>query len=91
VRAHPAIAYTLSRLLLFGAATAVLYLFGARGLLLVALAALASGLTSFVLLSRQRDAMSAAVSERLRRTRERMDAFAAAEDVDDDEPDPPGR
>jgi Protein of unknown function (DUF4229) len=84
VRVHPAVAYTVSRLLLFGAAMAVLYLIGARGLLLVALAALASGLVSFVLLSRQRDAMSAAVADRIRRTRERMDALAAAEDVDEE-------
>jgi hypothetical protein len=83
VRLHPAIAYSVSRILLFVVALWLLYLFGARGLLLIALAALASGLISFVLLSRQRDAMSAAVSERLRRVKERIDASAAAEDIDD--------
>jgi hypothetical protein len=90
MRVHPAIAYTVSRLLLFGATLGVLYLIGARGLLLIALAALASGLVSFVLLSRQRDAMSAVVAERIRRTKERMDALAASEDVDDESP-PDGR
>jgi hypothetical protein len=86
VKAHPAVAYTLSRIALFIVALWVLYLVGARGLLLVALAALASGLISYVVLSRQRDAMSAAVSDRVRRMRERMDASAAAEDVDEDLP-----
>jgi Protein of unknown function (DUF4229) len=86
VKAHPAVAYTLSRIALFVVALWVLYLLGARGLLLVALAALASGLISYVVLSRQRDAMSAAVSDRVRRMRERMDASAAAEDVDEDLP-----
>jgi Protein of unknown function (DUF4229) len=86
VKAHPAVAYTLSRIVLFVVALWVLYLLGARGLLLVALAALASGLISFVVLSRQRDAMSAAVSDRVRRLKERMDASTAAEDVDEDLP-----
>jgi hypothetical protein len=86
VKAHPAVAYTLSRIVLFVVALWVLYLLGARGLLLVALAALASGLISFVVLSRQRDAMSAAVSDRVRRMKERMDASTAAEDVDEDLP-----
>lgn len=86
VRAHPAVAYTLSRVVLFVVALWVLYLLGARGLLLIALAVLVSGLLSYVLLSRQRDAMSAAVSDRVRRMRERIDASAAAEDVDEDLP-----
>ena len=88
MKAHPAVAYTLSRITLFVVALCVLYLLGARGLLLVALAALASGLISFVVLSRQRDAMSGAVSDRVCRMRERMDASAAAEDVDGDLPRP---
>ena len=86
VKAHPAVAYTLSRIVLFVVALWVFYLLGARQVLLVALAALASGLISFVVLSRQRDAMSTAVSDRVRRVRERLDASAAAEDVDDDLP-----
>jgi Mn2+/Fe2+ NRAMP family transporter len=88
VKAHPAVAYTLSRITLFVVALWVFYLLGARGLLLIALAALASGLISFVVLSRQRDAMSAAVSDRVRRMKERLDASAAAEDVDEDLPRP---
>jgi Protein of unknown function (DUF4229) len=45
--------YTLSRLALFAATAGVLYLVGARGFLLLALAILISGVVSFVLLSRQ--------------------------------------
>lgn len=76
------LAYTTARILLFVAATVLIYLAGARGLLLLALALLVSGLISFVLLSRQRDAMSGALSNRLRRVRERIDKGAAAEDDD---------
>ena len=43
----------------------LLYLAGARGLLLLALAFVVSGIASFVLLSRQRDIMSGALLARL--------------------------
>lgn len=76
------LAYTTARILLFVAATGLLYLAGARGLLLLALALLVSGLISFVVLSRQRDAMSGALVNRLRRARQRIDEGAAAEDDD---------
>jgi hypothetical protein len=59
---HPVLTYTVLRLLLFLVALAVLFLLGARGLLLVALAVLLSGLVSLRLLSRQRDAMSVALT-----------------------------
>ena len=84
------LAYTTARLLLFVAATGLLYLAGARGLLLLGLALLISGIASYVLLSRQRDRMSGALSNRLSGTRGRVSEFrrrlddgAAAEDVDD--------
>ena len=86
------LAYTTARLLLFIAATGLLYLAGARGLLLLGLALLASGVASYVLLSRQRDRMSGALSTRVSGTRgrisefrRRLDAGTAVEDVDDDE------
>jgi Protein of unknown function (DUF4229) len=89
------LAYTTARLLLFVAATGLLFLAGARGLLLLGLALLVSGIASYVLLSRQRDRMSGALSARLSGTRRRvtefrrrLDAGAQAEDVDDDEPSP---
>ena len=82
--------YTLSRLALFAATFGVLYLLGARGLLAIALAVLISGLISFVLLSRQRDALSGSVIGVVRRTRERTREFSARLDegaaAEDDDP-----
>jgi Mn2+/Fe2+ NRAMP family transporter len=84
-----AVAYTSARIVLFIAALAVLYLIGARGLILLALALLASGLVSYVVLSRARDRMSASLSGRLGGMRsrvkefgQRLDEGAQAEDQD---------
>ncbi len=66
-----ALAYTSARFVLFLIALVLLYLAGARGLLLAALALLVSGIASFVLLSRQRDVMSGALTNRLRGVRTR--------------------
>jgi Mn2+/Fe2+ NRAMP family transporter len=66
-------AYTAARAALFAATAGVLYLLGARGLLLLALAVLLSGLVSFVLLSRQRDSMSSAVMSAARSGRRRLE------------------
>ena len=55
----------------------LLYLVGARGLLLLALAFLVSGIASFVLLSRQRDVMSRALMGRLGGGRRRASEFRA--------------
>ena len=76
------LAYTSARILLFIAATGVLYLVGARGLLLLGLAVVVSGIISFVVLSKQRDAMSTALTGRIRGFRGRLDAGARAEDDD---------
>jgi Mn2+/Fe2+ NRAMP family transporter len=79
------IAYTTARILLFIAATGLLYLVGARGLLLLGLALLISGIASYVLLSRQRDAMSGAIAARLQGLRglgHRLDAGTRSEDDD---------
>jgi Mn2+/Fe2+ NRAMP family transporter len=80
-----AIAYTSARILLFVAAAGLLYLVGARGLLLLGLALLVSGIASYVLLSRQRDAMSGAIASRLQGLRglgRRLDAGTRTEDDD---------
>ena len=74
------LAYTLLRALLFAAVAVVLYLAGARGLLLLALAVLLSGFLSLVLLARHRDAMSSALVARGARMRARFDRGAASED-----------
>lgn len=57
------IVYTLSRLGLFAVALGVLYLLGLRTYLLLAVALVLSGLASYVLLSKQRDAVSSRISE----------------------------
>ena len=83
--------YTVSRLLLFIVVLLVLDLAGARGLLLIALALLISGLLSYVLLSRQRNSMASSLSGRLgARTRrgpsfrERLNEGTRAEDTDNE-------
>jgi hypothetical protein len=76
------IAYTTARILLFVAATGLIYLAGARGVLLLVLGLLASGAASYILLSRQRDAMAGALFNRVRSLRARIDAGAKAEDND---------
>jgi len=60
------LAYTSARILLLVVAMILLYLVGARGILLLALAFVVSGIASFVLLSRQRDVMSGALMARIR-------------------------
>jgi hypothetical protein len=72
-----ALAYTSARIALFLVALVLLYFAGARGLLLAALALLVSGIASFVLLSRQRDVMSGALTTRLRGVRHRAGGFRA--------------
>lgn len=77
------IVYTAARLLLFAIAFGLVYLLGARGVLAIILAFLVSGLASFVLLSRQRDAMSSTLVEALDRRRgigARLEQGAAKED-----------
>ena len=83
------LAYTTARILLFVVAVILLYLVGARSLLLLALALVVSGIASFVLLSRQRDVMSGALIGRLWNGRQRAPGFrgrleegARAEDED---------
>ena len=84
-----ALAYTSARFVLFLIALVLLYFAGARGLLLAALALLVSGIASFVLLSRQRDVMSGALTARLRNGRARTTGLRArleegAQSEDDD-------
>ncbi len=74
------LAYTTARILLFVAAAGLIYLAGARGLLLLGLALLVSGAASYIVLSRQRDAMSGALVNRFRSLRARFDEGAKAED-----------
>jgi hypothetical protein len=77
---HALLLYTLARLGLLVVAGAVLYVAGARSWFLLVLAFLLSGLLSFILLGRLRDAVSAKVSGRIDATRQRRAAAASAED-----------
>jgi hypothetical protein len=74
--------YTVLRLLLFFAALIVLHFVGIGGIALVAIAALLSALISFVVLSRLRDSMSASLSARMGRFRQRLDEGTRSEDID---------
>ena len=76
------LAYTTARILLFAISLILLYLAGAHGLLLIGLALVISGIISFVVLSRQRDAMSSALATRLGSFRSRLDEGTRAEDDD---------
>jgi NADH:ubiquinone oxidoreductase subunit 2 (subunit N) len=74
------LAYTGVRLLLFVMAVGLIYLAGARGLLLIALALLVSGIASYVLLSRMRDKMAGSISSRIDSVRSRLDEGTRVED-----------
>jgi len=83
------LAYTSARIVLLVVSAVLLYLAGARGLLLLALAFVVSGIASFVLLSKQRDIMSRALLARRKNRRDRTPGFrtrleegARAEDED---------
>jgi Mn2+/Fe2+ NRAMP family transporter len=69
------LAYTSARMLLLVAALGVFYLLGARGLTLLVLALLASGIVSFVVLSKARDRMSASLTSGLAGMRSRVSEF----------------
>lgn len=77
------LAYTAARFLLFGVAYGLLYLLGARGWLALILAALVSGLVSYIVLSRQRDAVSERITARTDRMSRRLVDGAAHEDAPD--------
>lgn len=68
------------RTVLLVATGAVLYLFGLRGAALLILAVLISSALSLPLLSRRRDAVSSRISERVERTRRKLDEAAASDD-----------
>jgi hypothetical protein len=76
------LSYTTLRLAIFVVALLLLYLVGARGILLLVLAAVVSAVTSLVLLSRQREAMAGSISRRITRVRDGLDDGAKSEDVD---------
>jgi UPF0716 family protein affecting phage T7 exclusion len=59
------LAYTSARILMFGCSVILLYLAGARGLLLLLLGLVISMLASYVLLNRQRQVIAEKINGRL--------------------------
>ena len=91
-------AYTSARILLFGCSVILLYVAGARGLLLLFLGLVVSALASYILLNKQRTILANRLNGRLGKVgskatskvtefRERLEDGTAAEDgtADDEE------
>ena len=76
------LSYTVLRLGLFAVALVLLYIAGARSLLLLVLAALISMVISYFVLSPQRTAMANTISARMSEFRKRLDEGTRAEDED---------
>lgn len=80
---HPVLTYTLGRIGLFLAVFGMLALAGARGLLLIALAFLLSGLLSLIMLDGPRSGMSQRVAGYFGRINDRIEEASRAEDDQD--------
>ena len=80
MRGHPILWYSIARLVVLLVVGGILYLFGARGVLLLLLALLISGLVSFLVLDRLRNVVSLRVVERAERTRSSRQQRQAEED-----------
>ena len=88
-RTWPSIlAYTSARILIFGCAVILLYVAGARGLLLLFLGLVISALASYILLNRQRQLIADKLNGRLGKAgskftelRARLEEGATAEDA----------
>ncbi len=77
---RPALVYTVARLAVFAVVAALLYLVGLRGITLLLVALVASGIVALFALGRQRDALS----EQVTRAKQAVDERASAEDAADD-------
>lgn len=77
---HPVLIYTLARFGLLLLAGLVCYLIGARGILLIVLAFVISGLLSYVILYRQRDKAGARMGGYFSRMNQKIEASKASED-----------
>jgi membrane protein implicated in regulation of membrane protease activity len=74
--------YTALRLGLFAVALGLLYLVGARGILLLGVAAVISAIVSYLFLARYREAMACSISQRITNARANLDEGTRAEDAD---------
>ena len=86
------LAYTSARILMFGCAVILLYVAGARGILLLALGFFISMIASYILLNRQRALIADKLNGRLTKVgskatelRERLDEGTKAEDAPEEE------
>lgn len=79
------IRYSTLRLAFLLAVGLVAYLLGLRGLLLAVVAFLVSGVLSFVLLDRQRDALGESVGSVFSRINARIEANTRSEDDEDEQ------
>jgi hypothetical protein len=93
-----AFAYTSARILMFGVSVILLYLAGARGLLLLGLGLVISALASYILLNKQRQVMAGKLNGRLGRVgakagelRDRLNDGTAAEDEEAQDAEEPVR
>jgi len=86
--------YTAARILVLGVSLLVLYLLGARGILLIALAFVISAILSYILLYGQRERLAGALNRRIEKAtskaankaaefKERLEEGTSAEDVDE--------
>jgi hypothetical protein len=80
---HPVLVFTLLRLAVLAVVGGVLWLLGLRGIYLILLAFLVSGVVSAVLLSRRRESAAYGITHAVRSVNARIDASARAEDADD--------
>lgn len=79
------IRYTTLRLAILLAVGVVAYFFGLRDVMLLIVAFLGSGILSFILLDRQRDALGESVGSVFTRINSRIEANTKSEDIDDAE------
>ena len=85
------LAYTSARILMFGCAVILLYVAGARGVLLLALGLVISALASYILLNKQRTMIADKLNGRLSKAggkvtefRDRLEDGTKAEDEEDE-------
>ena len=86
------LAYTSARILMFGCAVILLYVAGARGILLLALGFFISMIASYILLNKQRAILAGKLNGRLSKVgsratelRERLEDGTKSEDEEDEE------
>jgi hypothetical protein len=90
------LAYTSARILMFGCAVILLYVAGARGVLLLGLGLVISAIASYILLNRQRTLIADKLNGRLSKAgskagskvtglRDRLEEGSKVEDAEDEE------